>query len=176
LTSQRVWRTCAFLVDRATADDLTQETYLRAVRSLRSYRGEADPIRWLLTIARRVCAGEIASRQRRRAITARSRDEYRTSTTEPSLGAEMTEAIAGLSLERREAFLLTAVAGYPYAEAAVLCGCPVGTIRSRVARARTDLLAALGLLERHLPDVDDPTGTVQGAENLVVPMRRGAVE
>jgi RNA polymerase sigma-70 factor, ECF subfamily len=44
--------------------------------------------------------------------------------------------------ERREAFVLTQVAGLSYAEAAEICGCPVGTIRSRVARAREDLVVA----------------------------------
>lgn len=45
--------------------------------------------------------------------------------------------------DRREAFLLTQLRGLSYAEAAEVAGCPVGTIRSRVARARADLVAAL---------------------------------
>jgi RNA polymerase sigma-70 factor (ECF subfamily) len=52
--------------------------------------------------------------------------------------------IAGLEPERREAFVLTQVVGLSYAEAADVCSCPVGTIRSRVARARADLVDALG--------------------------------
>jgi RNA polymerase sigma-70 factor (ECF subfamily) len=48
----------------------------------------------------------------------------------------------GLDSDRRQALLLTQVLGLSYAEAAEVCGCPVGTIRSRVARARTDLLNA----------------------------------
>ena len=44
--------------------------------------------------------------------------------------------------ERREAFIATQVLGLSYAEAADVCGCPVGTIRSRVARAREDLVTA----------------------------------
>jgi len=143
-TSRQVWRSCAFLVDRASADDLTQETYLRAVRSLPTYRAESEPVRWLLTIARRTCADEIAQRQRVRAITARVHAAYHVSTIEPSLDVELADAIARLSPERRETFLLTAIAGYSYAEAAALCDCPIGTIRSRVARARADLIAGLG--------------------------------
>ena len=66
-----VWRACAGLVDRGCADDLTQDTFVRAIRSLPSYRGESDPTRWLLTIARRVCAEEIDRRQRSRRLVAR---------------------------------------------------------------------------------------------------------
>jgi RNA polymerase sigma-70 factor (ECF subfamily) len=49
-----------------------------------------------------------------------------------------------LDRDRREAFVLTQLLGMSYAEAADVCGCPVGTIRSRVARARGDLVAAFG--------------------------------
>ncbi|MGW5671249.1 sigma factor-like helix-turn-helix DNA-binding protein, partial [Micromonospora sp. NPDC003776] len=50
--------------------------------------------------------------------------------------------VAALAPERREAFVATQIVGLSYAEAAEVCGCPVGTIRSRVARAREDLIAA----------------------------------
>ena len=52
-------------------------------------------------------------------------------------------AVASLAPDRREAFVLTQIVGLGYAEAAEVCACPVGTIRSRVARARADLVAAL---------------------------------
>ena len=55
----------------------------------------------------------------------------------------LEELLGTLSLERREALVLTRLLGFSYAEAADICGCAVGTIRSRVARARTDLVAAL---------------------------------
>jgi RNA polymerase sigma-70 factor (ECF subfamily) len=51
--------------------------------------------------------------------------------------------IADLPSDRREALILTQIVGLSYAEAAAVCGCPLGTIRSRVARARADLMAAL---------------------------------
>ncbi len=56
----------------------------------------------------------------------------------------MRALVAGLEPERREAFVLTQVVGLSYAEAADVCSCPVGTIRSRVARARADLVDGLG--------------------------------
>ena len=150
-TSPAVWRACAALVDPASADDLTQETYLRAVRSLASYRGESAPVTWLLTIARRVCADEIRGRQRRRDLSAKLHRQHRDRHLDPAGVIEVCDAIERLSTDRREAFLLTAVAGLSYAEAATACGCPVGTIRSRVARARDDLTRSLG--------AEDPTAT-----------------
>ena len=51
----------------------------------------------------------------------------------------MADLLARLDADRREAFVLTQLLGLPYAEAAEVAGCPVGTIRSRVARARADL-------------------------------------
>ena len=143
-TGPAVFRMCAALVDRPSAEDLTQETYLRAMRSLATFRGDSSPLRWLLTIARRVCAEEIAGRQRRRQLESRLRLERRDTSREPTAQVELTDALDHLSAERREAFVLTVVTGLSYADAALVCGCPIGTIRSRVARARDDLARALG--------------------------------
>jgi RNA polymerase sigma-70 factor, ECF subfamily len=135
-TQRDVWRLCAHLVDPDSADDLTQETYLRAIPALRRFRGEAPVRTWLLTIARRVCAHEIDSRVRARQVTARL-----AAAIPPPAGArtEITELLTALDPDRRAAFVLTQMIGCGYAEAAEICGCPVGTIRSRVARARADL-------------------------------------
>ena len=58
-------------------------------------------------------------------------------------GAAVDDLLDRLSADRREAFVLTQLVGLPYAEAAAVAGVPVGTIRSRVARARADLVTAL---------------------------------
>ena len=55
--------------------------------------------------------------------------------------------LARLDDDRRHAFVLTQVIGLSYAQAAEVCGCPVGTIRSRVARAREDMMRELGAAE-----------------------------
>ena len=60
---------------------------------------------------------------------------------EPGAQAAVDELLAGLEPDRRAAFVLTQMIGCSYAEAAAICDCPVGTIRSRVARAREDLIA-----------------------------------
>jgi RNA polymerase sigma-70 factor, ECF subfamily len=141
----QVWRFCAALADASAADDLAQETYARCVRSLRRFRGDASALTWVLSIARHVCASELRSRVRVRANTAANGPEDPDRMTVPDPAGEVTVAdlFARLDPDRRAAFVLTQVLGLPYAEAAAVCGCPVGTIRSRVARAREDLIMML---------------------------------
>jgi RNA polymerase sigma-70 factor (ECF subfamily) len=140
-TQNDVWRLCAHLVDPGAADDLAQETYLRAVPALRGFRGDAPLRAWLLTIARRVCAAEIKSRQRAReaAASVAASLPAAEAPSDPGLRAELILLLSSLDQDRRAAFVLTQVLGCSYAETAAICGVPVGTIRSRVARARADL-------------------------------------
>ncbi|MEX1162797.1 MAG: sigma-70 family RNA polymerase sigma factor [Nitriliruptor sp.] len=136
-TQADVWRFCAHLVDPGVADDLTQEVYLRALRSVGAFRADSSARTWLLTIARRTAADEIRLRQRRRRLP------------EPVVGNEpdhsahhaLRDLVAHLPDDRREAFVLTQVLGLSYAEAAETAGVPIGTIRSRVARAREQLVS-----------------------------------
>jgi RNA polymerase sigma-70 factor, ECF subfamily len=145
-TQPEVWRVCARLGDRGEADDLTQEVYLRALPALERFRGDSSARTWLLQIARHVCADHVRRGTRRRALAGRL--SQRTTEADvveaPRTGElELEDAIDGLVPERREAFVLTQVAGLSYAEAAEVCEVPIGTIRSRVARARADLLDAI---------------------------------
>lgn len=144
-TQGDVWRLCAHLVDPASADDLAQDTYLRAIPALRGFRGEAPARTWLLAIARRACAAEISARSRDRRLAARvaamPRGTLAQSPAEPGAQAAADDLLSALEPDRRAAFILTQVLGCSYAEAAVICDCPIGTIRSRVARARDDLVA-----------------------------------
>jgi RNA polymerase sigma-70 factor (ECF subfamily) len=148
-TQSDVWRLCAALGDRQSADDLTQETYLRAFGSLHRFEGRSSLRTWLLSIARRVCADAVRSRRRRRLTLVREDAELEALGTgsdadQVGEGAAVADLLARLDPDRREAFVLTQLLGLPYAEAAEVAGCPVGTIRSRVARARADLVEALG--------------------------------
>ncbi|TFV52825.1 sigma-70 family RNA polymerase sigma factor [Blastococcus sp. TF02A-35] len=147
-TQSDVWRLCAALGDRDTADDLTQETYLRAFAALHRFEGRSSVRTWLLSIARRVCADAVRSRRRRRLTLVRETTDLELLATEATAddvgeGAAVSDLLARLDTERREAFVLTQLLGLSYAEAAEVAGCPVGTIRSRVARARADLVASL---------------------------------
>jgi RNA polymerase sigma-70 factor (ECF subfamily) len=141
-THADVWRLCAHLGDRDAADDLTQECYLRVFRSLHGYRGEAPVRSWLFSIVRRVAADDIGARQRhRRRPTAH---HQRSGGEDHSGRITLVALLDELDPDRRTAFVLTQVLGFSYVEAAALCDCPVGTIRSRVSRARESLVEMLG--------------------------------
>ena len=145
-TQAEVWRFVAALVDPGSADDLTQDTYLRAFRALPSFEGRSSIRTWLLGIARRACADHLRAVIRRRRLDTRLAQQAHTDVPHPDpahrLGA--TDLLDRLSDERKSAFVLTQVVGLSYAEAAAVEEVPVGTIRSRVARARDDLVAAVG--------------------------------
>jgi RNA polymerase sigma-70 factor (ECF subfamily) len=144
-TQAEVWRFTAALVDPGAADDLTQETFLRAFRALTGFEGRSSVRTWLLGIARRVCADHLRAVVRRRRLDARLAAQAYTEIPHPDpahrLGAD--DLLGRLSEERRTAFVLTQVLGLSYAEAAAVEDVPVGTIRSRVARARDELVSAV---------------------------------
>ncbi|WP_053126405.1 sigma-70 family RNA polymerase sigma factor [Streptomyces ambofaciens] len=143
--------------DPQTADDLAQDTFLRALGSLHRFEGRSSARTWLLSIARRAVVDSYrhASARPRLADT----DDWQTvaeRAQERGLpgfddGIALGELLAALPDERREAFVLTQLLGLPYAEAAALSDCPVGTVRSRVARARASLMRALHDAERAEP-------------------------
>jgi len=136
-----VWRLCSQLVRREQADDVTQEVYLRAWRALPSFRGDSSSRTWLLSIARRTCADAVRELRRRRRLMGRL--EVNEVAPDPTRAVAVEALLADLDPDRRTAFVLTQVLGLSYAEAAEICDCPVGTIRSRVARSRADLIARL---------------------------------
>lgn len=139
--------------DPQAVDDLAQDTFLRALGSLHRFEGRSSARTWLLAIARRAVADSI----RHTAARPRPADlpdwEPAAELAQPrglpgfDDGVALLELLAGLPEERREAFVLTQLLGLPYAEAAALGNCPVGTVRSRVARAWATLLALLAAAE-----------------------------
>ncbi|CAL9462525.1 ECF RNA polymerase sigma factor SigC [Streptomyces sp. enrichment culture] len=131
--------------DPQAVDDLAQDTFLRALAGLHRFEGRAPARVWLLAIARRAVVDShryAAARPRLsdapdwRAAVERSQPRGLPGFDD---GVALLALLATLPDERREAFLLTQLAGLPYADVAARTGCPVGTVRSRVARARADL-------------------------------------
>ena len=162
-TQGDVWKLCRYLGDARDADDLAQEVYERAVRSLHRFRADGPARGWLLTIARRVCVDHTRRAQRRRRRDAAVFDDTiagggvgKLTSTDASERVALDDVLEGLSTDRRDAFVLTQVLGMHYDEAADVLGCPVGTIRSRVARARLDLVE---LMTDDTADDDLATGT-----------------
>jgi RNA polymerase sigma-70 factor (ECF subfamily) len=143
-TQAEVWRFVAALVEPAAADDLTQETYLRAFRALPTFEARSSARTWLLGIARRTCADHIRAAVRTRRLVMKVAAVQPRPESEPiDLSASMsaTQLLRRLGPGQREAFILTQVLGLSYEEAAQSLQVPIGTIRSRVARARSELLA-----------------------------------
>jgi RNA polymerase sigma-70 factor (ECF subfamily) len=142
LTQPAVWRLCRALSDPADVDDLTQDVFLRAVKNLATYRFDAPFLPWLLTIARRVCADHVRRNERRRRLVRRLSGEAREELARADT-SDVHRLVDRLEPDRKLAFVLTQVVGLSYEESAEICECPIGTIRSRVARARTELLATV---------------------------------
>ncbi|MFD2414909.1 sigma-70 family RNA polymerase sigma factor [Amycolatopsis pigmentata] len=144
-TQADVWHLVAHLTDVHRADGLTQETYLRALSSLPRFAGRSSSRTWLLSIARRVVVDHIRCSSTRFRLTRHPEwDPIADARHGDQVGfediVELTLLLDALEPERREALVLTQILGLTYHEAAEICRCPVGTIRSRVARARDDLL------------------------------------
>lgn len=143
-TYGQVRRFCMTLVDADAADDLAQETFARCARAIRQFRGEAPARTWLLSIARHVCMDELRSRARhRQGNTARYWPGHIRVEPDAAEHVSVADLLARLEPDRRAAFVLTQMLRLSYLEASQVCGCPVGTIRSRVARARGDLIEML---------------------------------
>jgi RNA polymerase sigma-70 factor (ECF subfamily) len=141
-TQPVIWRFCATLSSRQEADDLTQEVYIRATRNIAQFRGESSVVSWLLSIARHVCADQVRRNQRRLRLVGRLRNERNLAAVSAE-AMDLTSLLDALDPDRKAAFVLTQMLGLSYEEAAAACECPIGTIRSRVARARTDLITAV---------------------------------
>jgi RNA polymerase sigma-70 factor (ECF subfamily) len=133
-----VWRYAYHLTkDRELADEAAQDTWVRAIRAIPRFRGDSSVVTWLLAICRRVVADRIDSLKREPPGV--------TSPPHPGTGlVDVQLALADLATPLREALVLTQVLGLSYAETAEVTGTKIGTVRSRVFRARVALMEALG--------------------------------
>jgi RNA polymerase sigma-70 factor (ECF subfamily) len=139
LTEPRVRRLIGRLVlDRSDLDDLVQETYLRAWRALGGFRGESGFATWLFRIAVNVTRTWLRSRRPTAPLPA---DAVRALWAAPApRAATLLEAyeraLAGLPSELREVFVLHEAEELSYRDVAEAIGCPIGTVMSRLHRAR----------------------------------------
>lgn len=138
-------------VDRA--DDLVQDTLLRALSHIDRFERGTNLNAWLFTILRNLFHSEY--RKRRREVEDPDGSYAGKLKVQPEQGSRLDfedfrSALAKLPPDQREALLLVGASGFSYEEASNICGCAVGTIKSRVNRARSRLAALLAI-----DDVED---------------------
>jgi RNA polymerase sigma-70 factor (ECF subfamily) len=133
------------------ADDLVQETVLKAWRHLDSFAEGTNLRAWLFTILRNTFLSDL--RARRDEVPLESDAAFALHLgVAPSQhswlgGKDLLKALERLSHDQRAALILVGAEGFTYEEAAAICGCAVGTIKSRVNRARLRLLDTLGVAD-----------------------------
>jgi len=133
-------------VDRA--DDLVQETLLRAWANIHSFEPGTNMSAWLFTILRNLFRSEY--RKRRREVPDGDGAYAESMKTQPEQSSrvefeEFRTALNKLPTDQREALILVGASGFSYEEASEICGCAVGTIKSRVNRARTRLAELMAI-------------------------------
>ena len=128
--------------DRPTAEDVTQEAFIHAYRSLGRFRGRSKFSTWLFRITRNCAVDAIRRRERQRRRDRAAAPEPEVA-ADPSLRASIDQAIERLPGDLREAFVLIEVMGLSYREAGVVLGVLSGTLKSRMHRARHLLVAEL---------------------------------
>ena len=162
--------------DRAQAEDLVQETCLRALRGIGQLRPEGNVKSWLFTILRNIWLNQI---RQRRAAPEVDLDSEENGATEPADTAkdpyevyaskvdqeQMRAAIQQLPVEFREIIILREYEELSYQEIAALLDCPPGTVMSRLARARSKLrdLLSGGLIASRRRERDNVAGEKNGA-------------
>jgi len=134
----------ALVGDRATADDLVQDTLERAWTKFHLYRDGTDLRAWLFTIMHNVHVNRIRAQRPTEVLTEDTPEMVQRAAQEDSLMVrDLGRALAGLPEEQREVLLLVALEDMSYDEAARTLGIPIGTVMSRLSRARERLRAAM---------------------------------
>ena len=146
-----------FVPDHAEAQDIAQESFMRAYRALQTFRGDAQFYTWLYRIAVNTAKNHLVAMKRRPPTSdvevedaehftgARMQDN---DTPEHELlreeiAREVSQTVAALPEELRQAITLREVEGLSYEEIAETMDCPIGTVRSRIFRAREAIDARL---------------------------------
>ena len=150
LQFDRVYGLCRRMTGNdADAADAAQEALLAIVRGLPNFDGRSSFGTWCYRVASNACLDEMRRRKRRPLATARDQDREQVS-TESAFDANVSErididgALAQLPEEFRQAVVLRDLCGFDYADIAQTLGIPPGTVRSRIARGRSQLAELLG--------------------------------
>jgi RNA polymerase sigma-70 factor, ECF subfamily len=152
--------------DKERADDLVQETLFKAWNHLDSFKEGTNLKAWLFTILRNTYFSE--RRKRKREVEDADGTYAARLATHPEQHGHMDmqdfrAVLVRLPDDQREALILVGAAGFSYEETAEICGCAVGTIKSRVNRARNRLADMLGLTEGEAGQRGDDVGMTKSA-------------
>ncbi len=161
--------------DRTLADDLVQETVLRALVHAHQFRPDTNLKAWLTTILRNCYFDERRNRKRFARFAEEMAPPPTATSGDQEAHLELVEferVFANLPALQREALTLVGASGLSYKEAADIAGCAIGTIKSRISRAREQMLEDLddtGAGDRRFDDdVPEIVPTREGGRNLPV--------
>lgn len=145
----RVYALCLRMSgDRRSAEELTQDVFVRAWRRIVTFRGASAFSTWLHRVAVNVVLDERKRRSRRPAeLTSEGNDELAAASgvpTDPAIRLDLERALATLPERSRMALVLYAVEGYRYEEVAELMDISVGTVKSHIHRGRAQLMERMG--------------------------------
>ena len=157
------------------ADDLAQETLVKAWQSRATFAPGTNLKAWLFTILRNQFYSDRRRAWRQAPWDQDAAERIPGASEEQAWAAELSDtarALSSLSDEQREALILVGAGGFSYEAAAQICNCAVGTVKSRVARARKTLI---GILEGSEPlaapgtDTTDPTVDIMAQLDRLAP-------
>lgn len=161
-----------YIRDPGEVEDVAQEAFIKAYRGLASFRGESAFYTWLYRIAINTAKNHLVSAGRRvpdQGVDATEAEQYDSGTLlqdadtpehkllTREIEGTVYRAIEGLPPELREAITLREMEGLSYEEIAAVMDCPIGTVRSRIFRARE-------AIDGRLRPLLDETGTTDGSE------------
>lgn len=151
--------------DPAAADDLAQDAMMKAWDARASFQMGTNMKAWTFMILRNQFYSEKRRSWRQTQLDQEAAERTLVATDNPEAPVALDElrlALRSLPNEQREALVLVGAGGFAYEEAAEICGCAVGTVKSRVSRARRALQAALdaGGYERDGAPAGDAMGSI----------------
>jgi RNA polymerase sigma-70 factor (ECF subfamily) len=153
------------------ADDLVQEALAKAWKSRASYAPGTSLKSWTFTIVRNQFYSDKRRSWRSSSLDPETAERTLVAASNPSAALELDEVRRALTLlpdDQREALILVGVAGLPYEEVSAICGCAIGTIKSRVSRARSRLAEIIGA---GFVEADD-TAPSQAMDSLLADAQR----
>lgn len=167
--------------NQETADDLAQETLVKAWQARSMFAPGTNLKAWLFTILRNQFYSDRRRAWRQAPWDQDAAERIPGSSSEQSWAAELSDtarALSCLSDEQREALILVGAGGFSYEDAAAICKCAVGTVKSRVARARKSLIAILDgeepLPQASLPQEGDAAHEILAQLDRLAPHRGGS--